>query len=296
LFDFDNDKDVDIVATNGYYASPVYETDPVRLWANDGAGIASTFADVAGNVGITDTAQGRGLLTFDYDRDGDLDVFIVNNYGTPVLYRNDGGNEGDWLRIETVGTISNADGVGAFITVTPDLALPTKKLVHEISESSSFLSQSEPIAHFGLGANADLVDLIRIEWPASGIVQELRNVSPNQLLSIVERHPCDFNGNGRIDAADYSVWRNSLGQTVAHGSGADANGDGLVDTQDYALWKAHFGEVFGIASGAGSAASAGHAVPEPASWMLALVALLGGCRGSRIRPRASATPGLRVGN
>ena len=91
-----------------------------------------------------------------------------------MLYRNDGGNQGDWLAIKTVGTISNADGVGAFITVTPDLAFPNKKLVREISESSSFLSQSEPIAHFGLGPNADLIDLITIEWPASGVVQELR--------------------------------------------------------------------------------------------------------------------------
>ena len=273
MFDYDNDKDLDIVATNGFYFSAAQQTDQVRLWANNGqGGVLTNFTDVAGSVGMTDTSQGRGLLTFDYDRDGDLDVFIVNNFAAPVLYRNDGGNQGDWLRIETVGTMSNADGVGAFITVTPDLAFPNKKLVHEISESSSFLSQSEPIAHFGLGASAEPVDLIRIEWPASGIVQELRNVAPNQLLSIVERHPSDFNGDGQIDAGDYVVWRQMLGQTVAHGSGADANGDGIVDGDDYSLWKAHFGVSFGIGAGGGSAA--GHSVPEPTSSALAAVALL----------------------
>ena len=128
MFDYDNDKDVDIVATNGYYTSPTVHRRSDTLVAEQRRwSIAATFTDVAGSVGITDTAQGRGLLTFDYDRDGDLDVFIVNNFGTPVLYRNDGGNQGDWLQIETVGTISNADGVGAFITVTPDLAFPKQE-------------------------------------------------------------------------------------------------------------------------------------------------------------------------
>ncbi len=277
ILDYDNDKDLDIVATNGYYDhNPVFETDPVRLFRNNNdPENGTTFTDVASSLGMTDTSQGRGLLTFDYDRDGDLDVFIVSNFQAPVLYRNDGGSQGDWLRIEAVGTISNADGVGAFITVTPDLAFPSKILVHEITESSSFLSQSEPIAHFGLGASADPVDLIRIEWPASGIVQELRNVAPNQLLSIVERHPSDFNGDGQIDAADYIVWRKTMGISVAHGTGADANGDGLIDGTDYSLWRAHFGATFGIGAGGGALATAGgQSIPEPTSCTLTVVGLL----------------------
>ncbi len=277
MFDYDNDKDLDIVATNGYYNhGTIFEIDAVRLFKNNGqGGFATTFTEVASSLGMTDTSQGRGLLTFDYDRDGDLDVFIVNNFAAPVLYRNDGGNGADWLRLETVGMLSNRDGVGAFITVTPDLAFPDEVLVHEISESSSFLSQSEPIAHFGLGPGADLIDLIRIEWPASGIVQELRGVAPNQLLSIVERHPCDFNGDGQIDAADYLVWRKTMGQMVAHGSGADANGDGIIDGADYSLWKAHFGATFGTGAGGGArATAAGQSVPEPTSHMLAFASLL----------------------
>ena len=251
MFDYDNDKDLDIVATNGFYFSSEQQTDQVRMWANNGVGgVLTAFTNVANQVGMTDTSQGRGLLTFDYDRDGDLDVFIVNNFSAPVLYRNDGGNQGDWLRIKTVGTMSNADGVGAFITVTPDLAFPNKKLVREISESSNFLSQSEPIAHFGLGPNADLIDLITIEWPASGIVQELRNVAPNQLVTIVEQHPGDFNGDRQIDAADYVVWR-------------------MIDgTQaDYNLWRANFGKTFG------SGSVTNGEVPEPATWATLLCGL-----------------------
>jgi hypothetical protein len=277
MFDYDNDKDLDIVATNGFYFSSAQQTDQVRLWANNGAGgVLTSFTNVANELGMTDTSQGRGLLTFDYDRDGDLDVFIVNNFSAPVLYRNDGGNENDWLSVQTVGTFSNADGVGAFITVIPDLAAPGAKQVREISGSSTYLSQSEPVAHFGLGASADLIDLITIEWPASGIVQELRNVMPNQFLTITERHPCDFNGNGQIDAADYVVWRNTLGDAVAHGTGADANGDGMIDTTDYQRWRTHFGQAFGIgAAGDALATVARRPVPEPISVILAALALLG---------------------
>jgi hypothetical protein len=278
MFEFDNDQDLDIVATNGYYSGPTvppyFDEDAVRLFRNNGeGGVPTTFSDVAASVGMIDTSQGRGLLTFDYDRDGDLDVFIVNNFQAPVLFRNDGGNQNNWLRIEPLGTVSNADGVGAFITVVPDLSQPNQVLVHEVSGSSSFLSQSEPIAHFGFGSDLEVVELIRIQWPASGIVQELRDVAPNQLLSVVERHPADFNGNGRIDAADYIVWRNTLGGTVAHGTGADANGDGIVDDSDYSLWKASYGAVVGI-GGRAIVASHTQPVPEPHTLALLLIGLL----------------------
>jgi hypothetical protein len=182
MFDYDNDGDLDIIATNGY-TDPPAPADRVRFFENNGAGV---FAEKAIFLGITNIAQGRGLLTFDYDNDGDLDVFIVNNHQAPVLYRNNGGNANDWLKIKTVGTTSNTDGVGAFITVTPDLAQPDEKLVWEVSGSSSYLGQSEKTAHFGLGPSAEPVDLVEIEWLASGIVQQFTDVAPNQLLIAVE--------------------------------------------------------------------------------------------------------------
>src|SRR5262249_52200746 len=53
----------------------------------------------------------------------------------------------------------------------------------------------------------------------------------------------DFNGNGVVDAADYTVWRDHLGTSFnLHGNGDETGGSaGLVDQADYALWKAHFG-------------------------------------------------------
>jgi hypothetical protein len=284
MFDYDNDADLDIVATNGYYAGPTvphgFEDDVIRLFRNNGqGGVLTTFTDVAAAAGMTDASQGRGLLTFDYDRDGDLDVFIVNNFQAPVLYRNDGGNEGDWLQIEAIGTLSNADGVGAFITVTPDLSQPNKKLVHENSGSSSFLSQSEPIAHFGLGVDAEPIDLIRIEWPASGSVQELRNVAPNQFLTVVERFPADFDEDGDVDGADFLTWQRSLGAAGTPTTG-DANGDRQVTGQDLTIWRRQVGM---------PAVAAAGAVPEPA--LLTMTALAGVvimARGRRRVRRARA--------
>ena len=72
----------------------------MRLFRND----VGVFEEVGAAAGITDTGSGKGLLTFDYDKDGDLDVFVVNTGGQPVLYRNNGGNDPDWLGIEADGT------------------------------------------------------------------------------------------------------------------------------------------------------------------------------------------------
>lgn|GEM_PF-2178205 len=75
------------------------------------------FTNVAGNpTGVTDDDKGKGLLAFDYDRDGDMDVFIVNCEKGPVLYRNNNAT-GDWLQIRLEGRRSNRQGIGAFVTV-----------------------------------------------------------------------------------------------------------------------------------------------------------------------------------
>ena len=79
----------------------------------------------------------------------------------------------------------------------------------------------------------------------------------------------DYNHNGIVDAADYILWRHTLGQSVTPGTGADGNGDGTINQPDYNLWRAHFG----LASGAGSGASLStSAVPEPLSGLLAMIA------------------------
>lgn len=76
----------------------------------------------------------------------------------------------------------------------------------------------------------------------------------------------DYNGDQRVDAADYAVWRKSLGQTGI-GLPADGSGNGTVDEADYALWSKNMGVAVG---GGGSTV----AVPEPGCTTLVTVALL----------------------
>jgi glucose/arabinose dehydrogenase len=78
----------------------------------------------------------------------------------------------------------------------------------------------------------------------------------------------DFNEDGTIDAADYTVWRDTRGTSVTAWSGADGNGDGLVDDADYDVWQQNFGLVIPDLAGAAAAAT----VPEPSAWALIIAA------------------------
>ena len=66
----------------------------------------STFTDVSGVTGIAalPLRVGRGAAFADYDNDGDVDIFVVNNHAKPALLRNDGGNRNNWLHVELIGT------------------------------------------------------------------------------------------------------------------------------------------------------------------------------------------------
>lgn len=81
----------------------------------------------------------------------------------------------------------------------------------------------------------------------------------------------DYNFDGRVDAADYTVWRRDLGSTIL--AEADGNGNGIVDEADFFVWRASYGQAGGPA-----AAIASLTVPEPTSLLLTLLgglALLG---------------------
>ncbi len=79
----------------------------------------------------------------------------------------------------------------------------------------------------------------------------------------------DYNGNGTVDAADYVVWRNTLGQQAV-GFAADGNGNSEIDAGDLAVWRANFGL---SRSGAGSSVAYA-VVPEPTTMFLLLFAVI----------------------
>jgi hypothetical protein len=93
----------------------------------------------------------------------------------------------------------------------------------------------------------------------------------------------DYNQNGGVDAADYVLWRDTLGQMVANGAGADGNRDGSVNNDDYSIWRSQFGKSAG-ATMLASAARSDIAVPEPsAGWLISLAVCLGSLAGSTLR-------------
>ncbi len=100
--------------------------------------------------------------------------------------------------------------------------------------------------------------------------------APQLVLQILEPVLVgDYNGDGTVDAADYTVWRDSLGQS-GDDLAADGDGDGTVDAADYDLWKTHYGET----SASGDLAT----VPEPTALTLA-IALGGVLLATRQRQR-----------
>jgi hypothetical protein len=81
----------------------------------------------------------------------------------------------------------------------------------------------------------------------------------------------DYNRDGVVDAVDYTVWRNTLGQIVFdQGTGADGDGSGRVGVPDYAIWKSHYGEI-DEESGAGAGSLA---IPEPTFATIAIALLI----------------------
>jgi hypothetical protein len=126
---------------------------------------------------------GRGAAYADVDNDGDLDLVITANNGTARLLRNDNGNKNDVLRVKTVGTRSNRDGIGAKVTVT---TANGTHLFGMVKTGSSYLSQSELPLTFGLGKpDAGKTVSLEIVWPSSH-KDSVSNVKANQFITVQE--------------------------------------------------------------------------------------------------------------
>jgi enediyne biosynthesis protein E4 len=189
FFDYDLDGFLDIFAANGHVADDIsvlqptlkYEQVPL-VFHNSGNG---KFEDASGRLGsaLRRAVVGRGAAYGDFDNDGDLDLLLTTNNGPARLLRNDNGNKNDMLRIKTVGTRSNRDGIGAKVTLT------TNKNVRQLAmvkSGSSYLSQSELPLTFGLGKPEDGKTVkLDIRWP-SGHKDSISNVKPNQFITIQE--------------------------------------------------------------------------------------------------------------
>jgi Spherulation-specific family 4 len=136
-------------------------------------------------------------------------------------------------------------------------------LVHTESSSNNMLSDLQLAIQNNAGGIYVTDDVLPNPWDRV----------PNYwtaLVNAVAAINADYNNNGAVDAADYTVWRDTLGQTGVS-LAADGNGDGVVNLADFEHWRDYFGEP--VVGGAGVVATLQSVtVPEPSS--ATLVALL----------------------
>ncbi len=183
--DYDLDGRKDICLANGHPDEnialagngPTF-AQRLALFHNEG----DRFRDVteAGGSGLQGKLVGRGLACGDFDGDGDPDLLVTENNGPARLLRNDGGEKSHWLAVRPRGVKSNRDGLGTRVVIH----IAGKRQIGWVRGGSSYCSESEHVARFGLGA-ATRVDLVELHWP-SGRSQQLANVKADQVLAVTE--------------------------------------------------------------------------------------------------------------
>ncbi len=186
FFDFDNDGWPDLVLANGhvypevdkYHLGSTYKEQRL-LYRNNGNG---TFSDISADAGpgINATSSARGLAVGDLWNDGQLCVVINNVYAAPSLLANSVHSGNHWIAFKTVGTRSNRDGIGAKISVKNG----ERTLVDEVRSGSSYISQNDMRAHFGLGT-ATKVGPVQVRWP-SGLVERYDILSVDAIQTLKE--------------------------------------------------------------------------------------------------------------
>ena len=185
FFDYDNDGDPDLILANGHpddmveiQSLKVKYKEPLLMFEN----VNGTFKNVSTISGpaFSKDWPARGLSVGDYDNDGDLDVLIINNGDAPVLLRNEGGNQNNWIGLNLVATKSNPMAVGAIITWEAG-GVKYRRLK---TAGGSYLSSHDPREILGIG-KATKIDSIEIKWP-SGRVSKLTNPPLRKYMKIVE--------------------------------------------------------------------------------------------------------------
>ena len=156
-----------------------FHNTPARLFMNNQDG---TFREQATLRGIADRNEGRGLVCNDFDRDGDIDIVILNHTGAPTYYENhfrqSGKDDDHFINLRLHGLEGNRYAYGAKVTVISDGLNQYREMRFE----NNYNSNNAPELHFGLGSDT-LITSLRIEWP-DGQVSTLNNVSADQFLVI----------------------------------------------------------------------------------------------------------------
>ncbi len=190
LFDYDNDGDLDIFVANGSTFQELHRPEVLiaqqdALFRNNGD---ETFTDVSAEAGIAQLPLrvGRGTTFGDYDNDGDVDIFIVNNHAPPTLLRNEAAGM-NWLHVKLHGTGANRNAIGAKIRLKTANAIQMR----EICAGESYLSSNSYLAEFGLGA-ATKIEWLEVTWPNGETQRMPDKLTVNQRIDIHQKPEQDF--------------------------------------------------------------------------------------------------------
>lgn len=169
--DYDNDGFLDIFMTSF--------TSSSRLLRGTAIGC---FEDVTPSVILADSlANSTGCAWGDYDRDGDLDIYVASA-GSEMnrLFRNENPAGNHWLQLQLVGRYSNGTAIGARVRVVTEAG----SQMRDVSGGASIGCQDSPFVEFGLGTQTS-VDTLWVAWP-SKLVSIYTNVSVDTMLVLVE--------------------------------------------------------------------------------------------------------------
>ncbi|MCB9463943.1 MAG: CRTAC1 family protein [Candidatus Eisenbacteria bacterium] len=188
FFDYDLDGWLDLLQVNGHLEEEIQKVQESQTYEQSAQLFWNASATSRGFKPVT-TAEagadlfkpivGRGSAFADIDGDGDLDVVFTQASGPPMLLRNDQDLGHHWLRVELRDESSkNRYGVGADVF----LHAGDETQRQRVQPTRSYLSQSEPVATFGLGPDTQ-IDSIEIRWP-DGSRQVVQNPGVDRVLRI----------------------------------------------------------------------------------------------------------------
>jgi len=159
-----------------HYSFSGYERDLVVLNLD-----GRKFLDISGLSGADSLSDGRAAVYVDYDDDGDLDIFLRAMHGEAhYLFRNDAGQQNNWLRVSLTGTKSGRDAYGATVRVKTSHGILTRLK----AGGEGFVSQRDPRLLFGLGRDPR-VEWVEVTWP-SGTTVRLPGAKAGTHLRITE--------------------------------------------------------------------------------------------------------------
>ncbi|TWT75708.1 Laminin G domain protein [Posidoniimonas polymericola] len=210
----------------------------IQLWARwDGSGDVDQklfeFARNAGNYLYLQPTSAQGGVKLEIAVDGVVRTLYAVEPLTP----------GEWQHVAVTfeddkATLwVNGAAVAAKTSVTMD--------PHQVRATSALLGRGLA-AGSGFRGEVDNVLVYSDARTGAELLTDVRQVLGGSytpgVAAEIDHDPGDYNRDGRVDAADYSQWRDQGGAVVDHrGAGADGDYSGVVDAGDYAVWRSHFG-------------------------------------------------------